>query len=101
MNTSTVDIHGELFAPTWTRLAQQTARPSTSWVSLQQPVNWRAGQLVAIPTSLWKDECRNQNEVKQIASVSADGRNITFTTALQFMHYGCVRMAQVWGGGWR
>eukprot|EP00198_Chlamydomonas_reinhardtii_P011745 XP_001701082.1 predicted protein [Chlamydomonas reinhardtii] len=88
MNTSTVDIHGELFAPTWTRLAQQTARPSTSWVSLQQPVNWRAGQLVAIPTSLWKDECRNQNEVKQIASVSADGRNITFTTALQFMHYG-------------
>ncbi|KAG2425540.1 hypothetical protein HXX76_013584 [Chlamydomonas incerta] len=87
MNTSAVDIHGELFTPTWTRLAQ-TARPNTTWVALQQPVNWRAGQLVAIPTSLWKDECRNQNEVKQIQSISADGKNITFTTALQFMHYG-------------
>ncbi|KAG2451086.1 hypothetical protein HYH02_004354 [Chlamydomonas schloesseri] len=86
MNGSTVDIHGELFSPTWTRLAQ-TATPGTSTVTLQQPVNWRPGQLVAVPTSLWKDECRNQNEVRQIANVSTDGRNITFTTPLQFMHY--------------
>ncbi|KAG2454241.1 hypothetical protein HYH02_001275 [Chlamydomonas schloesseri] len=87
MNGSTVDIHGELFIPTWTRLAQ-TARPNSTWVTLQQPVNWRPGQLVALPTSLWKDECRNQNEVKQIANVSADGRSLNFTTPLQFLHYG-------------
>ncbi len=86
MNGSTVDIHGELFSPTWTRLAQ-TAPPGTSTITLQQSVNWRPGQLVAIPTSLWKDECRNQNEVREIANISANGRSITFTTPLQFMHY--------------
>ncbi|KXZ43781.1 hypothetical protein GPECTOR_80g141 [Gonium pectorale] len=86
-NTSTVDIHGALFSPTWTRLSQ-TAYPGSRWVALQQPVNWAPGQLVAVPTSLWKDECRNQNEVRVIESVSADGTNVTFTAPLSFLHYG-------------
>jgi hypothetical protein len=93
MNTSVVDMHGVLFTPTWTRLTQ-TASPGTRWVTVRDAVNWRVGQLVAVPTSVWKDECRNQNEVRQIQSISADGKNITFTTALQFLHYGYVR---AWG----
>ncbi|KAG2447710.1 hypothetical protein HYH02_007170 [Chlamydomonas schloesseri] len=87
MNTSVVDMHGVLFTPTWTRLTQ-TASPGTRWVTVRDAVNWRVGQLVAVPTSVWKDECRNQNEVKQIQNISSDGKNITFTTALQFLHYG-------------
>jgi hypothetical protein len=58
-NTSSVDMHGALFSPTWTRLAA-TAYNGTSSVTLQAPVNWLAGQLVAVTTSIWKDECRNQ-----------------------------------------
>ncbi|KAG2489710.1 hypothetical protein HYH03_011817 [Edaphochlamys debaryana] len=87
LNGSRVDMHGALYTPTWTRLAQTAANGSSS-VVLRDAVNWKAGQLVVIPTSIWKDECRNQNEVRQIASVSADRKTLTFTTALQFLHYG-------------
>ncbi|KXZ51321.1 hypothetical protein GPECTOR_13g808 [Gonium pectorale] len=82
-----VDMHGALFAPTWTRLSQ-TANAGARWVAVQQAVNWLPGQLVAVPTSIWKDECRNQNEVRVIESISGDGMNITFTTPLSFRHYG-------------
>ncbi len=57
--TGKLDVHGALYSPTWTRLAA-TAYPGQRWVQVQAAVNWRAGQLVAVPTSLWKDECRNQ-----------------------------------------
>ena len=52
-------MHGALFSPTWTRLSDTVYNGSSS-VTLQAPVNWQPGQLVAIPTSLYKDECRNQ-----------------------------------------
>ncbi len=57
--TGKLDVHGALYTPTWTRLSA-TAYPGQRWVQVQAAVNWRAGQLVAVPTSLWKDECRNQ-----------------------------------------
>ncbi|KAG2494043.1 hypothetical protein HYH03_007689 [Edaphochlamys debaryana] len=84
---SKVDIHGAYFDPTWTRLAA-TARDGATSVTLQQAVNWRVGQLIAVMTSIWKDECRNQNEVRPIKAISADRRTISFNTPLQFLHYG-------------
>ncbi|KXZ41755.1 hypothetical protein GPECTOR_293g788 [Gonium pectorale] len=65
-----------------------TAYPGVRWVAVQKAVNWLPGQLVAVPTSIWKDECRNQNEVRVIDTISKDGKNITFTTPLTFRHYG-------------
>lgn len=62
MSGSVVDIHGALFTPTWTRLTA-TVYGAFRIVELADSVNWQPGQLVAIATSLWKDECRNQVSV--------------------------------------
>ncbi|KAL6754041.1 hypothetical protein V8C86DRAFT_399941 [Haematococcus lacustris] len=82
-----LDLHGAYFNPTWTRLAS-TAAPGQNWVSLRDSVNWWQGQLVALPTSIFRDEYNNQNEVMTIQSVSSDGRTVVFTRPLQFYHYG-------------
>jgi hypothetical protein len=79
----TLDLHGKLFAPTWTRLAQvqhrllphcgpltsnsqchasclllpQTATAGSTSLKLQDAVpGWEAGQQVVVTTTIWKDE---------------------------------------------
>ncbi len=86
--TGQLDLHGRLFSPTWTRLSASALAGATS-ITLQSAVNWQPGQLVAIPTSIYRDVVDgNQNEVLTVASVSPDGRTLTFTTPLRFNHYG-------------
>ena len=51
------------FSPTWTRL-DGTAAAGQSWVRLKEGVNWRPGQLVAVMTSIFRDEWNNQNEAR-------------------------------------
>ncbi|KAI7839068.1 hypothetical protein COHA_007210 [Chlorella ohadii] len=83
-----LDLHGKLFTPTWTRLAQ-TANAGASSLQLQDPVrSWEAGQQVVVTTTIWKDEQENQNEVVTISSVSSDGRTMYLTQPLQYQHYG-------------
>ncbi|PRW44355.1 G8 domain-containing [Chlorella sorokiniana] len=83
-----LDLHGKLFTPTWTRLAQ-TANAGVSSLQLQDPVkSWEAGQQVVITTTIWKDEQENQNEVVTVSSVSSDGRTVYLTQPLQYQHYG-------------
>jgi hypothetical protein len=62
MPSGQLDLHGALFQPTWARLAD-TVPAGQSWVRLQERVGWQPGQLVAVTTSIWKDEYHNQNEV--------------------------------------
>ncbi|KAK9805518.1 hypothetical protein WJX72_002989 [[Myrmecia] bisecta] len=82
-----LDIHGKLFTPTWTRLAK-TANPGDTVISLQDAVNWQAGQQIFITTTIWRDEDMNQNEVLVIKAVSADGRQLTLGGAVKYSHYG-------------
>lgn len=56
----------------------------------QEAVNWQPGQQVAISTTIWRDAQNNQNEVRTIQSVSADGKTLTLTAGTQFYHYGWV-----------
>ena len=82
----TLDVHGAPFAPTWTRLAEAAYAGATS-LTLQQPVNWVAGQQIVLVTSRFVDEAGDhENELLTIASVA--GRIVAFEPPLQFNHYG-------------
>ncbi len=50
----TVDVHGKLYAPTWTRLANPAAT-GDSTIFLGQSTNWEVGQEVLITTTGWFD----------------------------------------------
>ncbi|CAE7481070.1 rliB, partial [Symbiodinium sp. CCMP2456] len=81
-----LEVYGLRYWPTWTRLAS-TAMPGATELSLQDQVDWKVGQEVAVITTAWTDEPDNhQNEVREIASVS--GTQITLTEGLEFGHYG-------------
>lgn len=84
-----LEMHGQKFAPTWTRLAASTTRGATS-ISLHQPVDWEVGQTVAIMTTQLVDDkySSHQNEMRLVSSVSADGTSITLDRALEYDHYG-------------
>merc|ERR1719210_1495614 len=72
-----LELHGQKFAPTWTRLAASATQGATS-ISLHQPVDWEVGQTIAIMTTQLVDDQYNghQNEVRVVADVSADGTSI-------------------------
>lgn len=59
-------------------------------MKLQQAVDWQPGQLVAVTTSIWKDEYNNQNEVMTVDFVKDAGRTVVFKERFQYMHYGWV-----------
>ncbi|KAG1681196.1 hypothetical protein FOA52_015639 [Chlamydomonas sp. UWO 241] len=82
-----LDLHGTWFNPTWTRLAA-TAAAGQNWVTLQDAVNWQPMQLVAVMTSMFRDEATNQNEVMTVNYVDCDGKKVVFMEDFQFDHYG-------------
>lgn len=101
ISRGTVDIHGKLYHPTWTRLATTAAKGETS-IRLQQHVNWEVGQEILLTPTVfydcsdeWKDGfCggnSHQNEVRTITSVSMDDSTSVYEIAidapLTFDHY--------------
>jgi hypothetical protein len=50
----TVDVHGKLYAPTWTRLTHP-ASAGDSTIFLGQSTNWEVGQEVLITATAWFD----------------------------------------------
>lgn len=82
-----IDLHGTQFK-TWTRL-RATIKAGTGALALQEPVDWKPGQLVTIATSIWKDEVQNQNEVHTIRTVSDDNRILQTEEMFQYYHFGC------------
>lgn len=83
-----LEMHGMNFKQSWTRLAA-TAKAGDTVITLQEgSKKWRAGQLIMIATSIFKDEIENQNEVATIKSINKKGKRITLTKPLLFEHYG-------------
>ena len=72
-----VCVLGKPVDVTWTRLAQ-TARVSDKTLHLQTAVPWSAGDYVAI-ASTGDHHSQNENEKRQIDTVSEDGLSITLT----------------------
>ena len=64
-------------AVTWTCLAE-TVSASDTTLKLQTPVNWSAGDHIVI-ASTGDHLSQNQNEEREIADVSADGKTLTLT----------------------
>ena len=100
ISEGSVDMHGKLFLPTWTRLAA-TAVAGTSVVYIQQLANWEVGQQIVLTTTVYYDcsdqfmnYCENkkqQNEVRTIAAVAMDttlkSYAITIDQPLLYNHY--------------
>ena len=78
-----LDIHGAPKTPSWTLLAD-TANPGDTTITLQQSVNWKAGDKIVIATTTYSLE---NTEVMTIASVNAQGTAITLTAPLKYQHY--------------
>ncbi|XP_061122944.1 PKHD1 like 1, tandem duplicate 1 [Syngnathus typhle] len=82
----TLDLHGKPVPVVWTRLAQ-TADANSSTLTLMKAVTWQAGDEIVIASTGHRHSQR-ENEVKIIASVSADGQTITLTEPLEYSHLG-------------
>eukprot|EP00887_Chlorella_sp_A99_P004850 scaffold4.g4850.t1 len=70
----TLELHGKLFTPTWTRLAA-TALAGASSLALQQAVNWEVGQQLVLATTTWRDEAadKSSEQSKRGVTVMFDG----------------------------
>jgi hypothetical protein len=90
--TGTLDLHGALYASTWSRIAADV-RPGDSWIFLQEGVNWQPGQRVLITTTSYKDaRDYHENEIfalKAVLRVSADSSMtaIQLDGAVRYRHY--------------
>ncbi|XP_048215228.1 fibrocystin-L isoform X1 [Perognathus longimembris pacificus] len=82
----TLDLHGLPVAVVWTRLAH-TAKAGERTLIVQQAVTWKAGDDIVIASTGHRHSQR-ENEKRTIASVSADGVNITLTEPLNHTHLG-------------
>ncbi|KAK1784753.1 hypothetical protein P4O66_003426 [Electrophorus voltai] len=81
-----LDLHGIPIPIPWTRLAQ-TASNGSSTLILMDTVTWRVGDEIVI-ASTGPRHSQNENEVRTIATVSADGRHLTLTQPLNYKHLG-------------
>ncbi|XP_061110160.1 fibrocystin-L-like isoform X2 [Conger conger] len=82
----TLDLHGIPVPVPWTHLAATASAGSTT-VTLKLPVTWKVGDEIVI-ASTGNRHSQRENEVRRIASVSADGRTLTLMEPLTYTHLG-------------
>eukprot|EP01117_Protostelium_nocturnum_P016557 TRINITY_DN657_c0_g1_i1.p1 TRINITY_DN657_c0_g1~~TRINITY_DN657_c0_g1_i1.p1 ORF type:complete len:1272 (+),score=378.16 TRINITY_DN657_c0_g1_i1:136-3951(+) len=99
----TIVMYGAVNGPTWTRISSSVEKGSST-LNLKEAVQWKAGDTVIITSTDYAQvynydkysnfpesigaEFPDQNEKKQIQSVSSDGMTIVLTTPLNFGHWG-------------
>nr|XP_009292515.1 fibrocystin-L isoform X2 [Danio rerio] len=81
-----LDLHGIPVPVPWTRLSQ-TAQNGSSTLTLMHAVTWKTGDEIVI-ASTGNRRSQRENELRRIASVSADGRTLTLTEPLTYTHLG-------------
>ena len=100
ISEGTVDIHGQLFLPTWTRLSM-TALVGSTVIYLQQHANWMVGQQIVVLTTVYYDcsaqyreFCEgyaDQNEIRTIVGVSMNDVTKTYSVKIDkpliYEHY--------------
>ena len=85
-----LDLHGELFAPTWTRLAAAAAA-GDRWIFTQQQLNWEPGQTFIVTTTAVKD-ARDYSEteervIAEVRSLAGGMGAVRFEPPLNHSHY--------------
>jgi len=89
--TGSLNLHGERFFQTWTRLAK-TADKGDKFLLLQHAVNWKPGQEVVLVTTAVKDSREwHQNEQLTVESVVPNPMNevgsvVYLTSKVQHVH---------------
>ncbi len=89
--TGTLELFGQRFHRTWTRLARPVQAGDTM-VMLQRPVNWQAGQQIVLTTTAIKDSRDwHRNEVRTIGTNIATppagvGAALWLSTPAQYVH---------------
>lgn len=81
-----LDLHGIPIPVPWTHLAQTASSGSTT-LTLMKEVTWKVGDEIVIASTGHRHSQR-ENEVRRIAAVSADGKTLTLTEALEYTHLG-------------
>ncbi|XP_035847175.1 fibrocystin-L-like [Sander lucioperca] len=81
-----LDLHGIPVPVPWTHLAQ-TATSGSVTLTLMKAVTWKAGDEIVIASTGHRHSQR-ENEVRRIAAVTADGKNVTLTEPLKYTHLG-------------
>ncbi|KAH9259577.1 hypothetical protein BASA81_001999 [Batrachochytrium salamandrivorans] len=83
-----VEMHGQRFRPTWTRLAN-TIEPGSSVLFVQDRVNWQIGMRLVVTTTELKDgRDYHENEEREIAGVFTTAHpNVTAITVTQPFTY--------------
>ncbi|XP_067947416.1 fibrocystin-L-like [Watersipora subatra] len=88
LRNGTLDLHG-IPKVSWTVLGS-SANAGDFDIVLQQPVDWEVGDEIAI-ASTGHRHSQKENEKRQIAAVSSDGRTITLNESLTYSHLGETR----------
>ncbi|XP_053190049.1 fibrocystin-L-like [Scomber japonicus] len=81
-----LDLHGIPVPVPWTHLSQ-TATSGSVTLTLLEAVTWKAGDEIVIASTGHRHSQR-ENEVRKIASVSANGKTLTLTEPLKYTHLG-------------
>ncbi|XP_068189914.1 fibrocystin-L-like [Antennarius striatus] len=81
-----LDLHGIPVPVTWTYLAQTAPQGSTT-ITLMKEVTWKAGDEIVI-ASTGSRHSQKENEKMTIAAVSPDGKTVTLTEPLKYIHLG-------------
>ncbi|XP_067951959.1 fibrocystin-L-like, partial [Watersipora subatra] len=88
LRNGTLDLHG-IPKVSWTVLGS-SANAGDFEIVLQQPVDWEVGDEIAIASTGYRHS-QKENEKRQIAAVSSDGRTITLNESLTYSHIGETR----------
>jgi hypothetical protein len=89
--TGKLNLHGQRFYRTWTRLAK-TVEPGDTILLLQHSVNWLPGQEIVLVTTAMKDSREwHRNEVAMVKSVVSNpvtgvGAAVTVRDPLLYQH---------------
>ena len=87
------DAFGEVYAPTWARLAAPATRGSKT-LTLQRCVGWQPGQKIFVTTTQFKDsrnfDWNSRGDIESVDCLRVDGHDygrVTLKAALRRTHY--------------
>nr|XP_018672072.2 fibrocystin-L-like [Ciona intestinalis] len=86
LRNGTLDLHGKFIPQTWSKLAS-TAEAGATQITLEHSVTWQVNDEIVIATTGLRHS-QSQTEKRSISAISADGRTLNLTAALNYKHLG-------------
>jgi len=83
----TLDMHGPVRTPTWTKLAA-TVEAGGSEITLAEAVDWEVGEEIAVASSSFSGREGEKRTITAIDDSDADAPILTVDTPFDYMHYG-------------